>query len=174
MVLSNLESLLLLLLLFPLYWPHRSLLRARQERGSLSHWDSRGSSAGSTPCLPSHLVTASHSCVRQATSQGQTQRQELPSFYLVVIGKILGSISPSSLLSSLYLGTLCFLEAQDLWPGTTGLRFTFLGVFLASTLSRSILAHMLLCGVCRSLEGTGEGSLYPFVCLSRSTCSLWV
>lgn len=89
MVLANLESLLLLLLLlFVLYRPHWSLLWLRQERGSLSHRNSRGNSAGSTSCLPSYLVTASHSCVPQATSQGQRQRQELLSFILVVIGKI--------------------------------------------------------------------------------------
>lgn len=89
MVPADLESLLLLLLLqFPPAWPHQSLLWARQEKGSLSHRDSRGSFLESTPCLPSHLVTASFSCVPQVTSQGQRQRQELLSFSLVT-GKIL-------------------------------------------------------------------------------------
>lgn len=51
---------------------------------------------------------------------------------------------------------------------------TFRGVFLASTHPKSTVAHMLLCGVYRRLGGTGEGSLYPFVHVSRSTCNLWV
>lgn len=121
-------------------WPHWSLLWARLKRGSLSHRDPRGTFVGSTPCLPSHLVTASHSCVLQVTSQGQRQRQKLLSFSLVVIGKILVWFPPT-LLCPLYLGTLGFLEAQELWPDIAGL---FLSVFLASTHSRSAVAHMPL------------------------------
>lgn len=51
---------------------------------------------------------------------------------------------------------------------------TFLGVFLASTHSWSVVAHMPLWRLCRRLGGIGEGSLYPLVRVSRSTCNLWV
>lgn len=88
---GDVESLLLPISASPLSGPpcqSRSLLWGQQEkRGSVSPsgWevgrrDSRGSSAGSTPCLPSLLVTASYSCVPQTTSQGQRQKQELLSF----------------------------------------------------------------------------------------------
>lgn len=71
MVLADLESLLLLFLLFPLCLASPVPALGQTGEGSLSHRDSRGSFVGSTPCLPSHLITASCSCVLQVTSQGQ-------------------------------------------------------------------------------------------------------
>lgn len=120
MVLAGPDSLLLLLLLFPLCLAPPVPPLGQIGEGLTEPQGLQRQLCGkhTMPSLPS-----GHSLTQLCPSSdfsGSKTKARVAQFLFSGHWKNSGLISPSSLLFS-YLGTLGFLEAQELWPGTTGL-----------------------------------------------------